>query len=86
MNPQMIVQAWKNPEYRASLPLEQRAALPENPSGTPLTELDEGELGDVTGGVPPVSGLLFRPTDPQLCCFYTLRCPTLSISCRDLEF
>lgn len=79
MNPQMIVQAWKNPEYRASLPLDQRAALPENPSGKPLTELGESELGDVTGG------RLFPVTDPRLCCFYTLQCPTYSLRCRDLE-
>lgn len=86
MNPQMIVQAWKNPEYRASLALEQRQALPENPSGTPLTELDENALGDVIGGAPEVTAVLIRPTDPRFCCFYTLRCPTLSFVCRDLEF
>ena len=39
MNNTMIVQAWKSPEYRASLSNEQRTALPENPSGRPLTEL-----------------------------------------------
>jgi mersacidin/lichenicidin family type 2 lantibiotic len=50
MNKAMIIQAWKNPEYRASLSREQRATLPENPSGRPLTELEDTDLADVTGG------------------------------------
>lgn len=81
MNNTLIVQAWKNPEYRASLPREQRAALPENPSGRPLTELEDSDLADITGG----DVVKLRHTDPALCCFYTLQCPTLSVSCRDLE-
>ncbi|MDC0713533.1 mersacidin/lichenicidin family type 2 lantibiotic [Stigmatella sp. ncwal1] len=79
MTPAMIVQAWKNPEYRASLPLEQRTALPENPSGNPLTDLEDSELGDVAGGQ------VLRVTHPDVCCFFTLQCPTLSLTCRDLE-
>jgi mersacidin/lichenicidin family type 2 lantibiotic len=51
MNPDMIIRAWKDPTYRAGLSEEQRAALPESPSGKPLSELDEGELEDVVGGV-----------------------------------
>ncbi|MBN1206722.1 MAG: mersacidin/lichenicidin family type 2 lantibiotic [Myxococcaceae bacterium] len=69
MNPAMIVQAWKDPAYRAALLPEQRAALPENPSGRPLTELEDSELDDATGG-------LSRFTQ-ALCCFYTyLNCAT----------
>lgn len=80
MNTEMIVQAWKDPAYRASLLPEQRAALPENPSGRPLTELEEPELEDVTGGVP------LRVTQPQVCCFLTyVNCPTFEVVCRDLE-
>jgi mersacidin/lichenicidin family type 2 lantibiotic len=80
MNSAMIVQAWKDPAYRASLLPEQRAALPENPSGKPLTELEESDLDDATGGFP------IRATNPQLCCFLTyVNCPTFAVVCRDLE-
>jgi mersacidin/lichenicidin family type 2 lantibiotic len=82
MNNAMVVQAWKNPEYRSSLPHEQRAALPENPSGRPLTELEDSELDFVTGG----ELVRLKPTDPALCCFYTFQCPTFSQACRDPEF
>jgi mersacidin/lichenicidin family type 2 lantibiotic len=75
MDTAMIVQAWKDPAYRASLLPEQLAALPENPSGRPLTELEESELDDVAGGVP------VRVTHPALCCFYTyVNCPTFSLT------
>ncbi|MDY7225495.1 mersacidin/lichenicidin family type 2 lantibiotic [Hyalangium rubrum] len=53
MNKERIVQAWRNPEYRASLSAEERALLPESPAGAPLTELGESELSDITGGVTP---------------------------------
>jgi mersacidin/lichenicidin family type 2 lantibiotic len=80
MNSAMIVQAWKDPAYRASLLPELRAALPENPSGRPLTELEDPELEDVTGGVP------IKVTHPALCCFLTyVNCPSYSLVCRDLE-
>ena len=48
MNKESIVRAWKDPAYRASLSPEQRAELPEHPSG--VTELDEGTLGQAVGG------------------------------------
>lgn len=79
MNTAMIVQAWKNPEYRASLSREQRVALPENPSGKPLTELDESELGEVSGGQ------LLKATNPDLCCFLSYVCPSFTLVCRDLD-
>ena len=50
MDKRRIIRAWKDPEYRASLTAEQRAALPECPSGPPLTELDETELLGIVGG------------------------------------
>ncbi len=61
MHPATIIRAWKDPEFRANLTSEQRRALPENPSGKPLSELDEGEMADVVGGVP-----LCPPTPPVL--------------------
>jgi mersacidin/lichenicidin family type 2 lantibiotic len=81
MNNAMIVRAWKSPEYRASLPHEQRAALPESPSGRPLTELDDAELDDITGG----AFARLTPTAPDVCCLYTQQCPTFAMACRDLE-
>lgn len=57
MSPETIIRAWKDPVFRASLTSEQLAALPECPSGRPMTELDEGDLADVVGG-----SHLIRPT------------------------
>ncbi|EAU66961.1 hypothetical protein STIAU_4624 [Stigmatella aurantiaca DW4/3-1] len=50
MNPKNIIRAWKDPAFRASLSPEERAALPESPSGQPLSELSEEELLGITGG------------------------------------
>jgi len=81
MNKAMIVQAWKNPEYRASLSSEQRIALPENPSGRPLTELEDADLDAITGG----SFVRLTPTAEDVCCFYTFQCPSFTLVCRDLD-
>jgi mersacidin/lichenicidin family type 2 lantibiotic len=43
-----IVRAWKDEEYRRSLPEADRAHLPENPAG--LIELPERDLSAVVGG------------------------------------
>jgi mersacidin/lichenicidin family type 2 lantibiotic len=51
----LIIRAWKDPNYRASLSAEQRAALPESPAGAPLTDMSETELGQVAGAGRPVS-------------------------------
>lgn len=51
MKKELIIRAWKDPTFRASLSPEQRAALPESPSGRSMTELDENELTEVSGGV-----------------------------------
>jgi len=53
MDTTTIIRAWKDPEFRSRLSTEQRAALPECPAGTNLTELDESDLdGAVGGGLP----------------------------------
>jgi mersacidin/lichenicidin family type 2 lantibiotic len=59
MNAETIIRAWKDPEFRASLTSEQRQALPESPSGRPLTELNEDDLEDAVGGA-----LTIRATRP----------------------
>ncbi len=51
MRRETIIRAWKDPEFRASLTSEERAALPELPSGKPVTELEEGELSEAMGGI-----------------------------------
>jgi mersacidin/lichenicidin family type 2 lantibiotic len=43
-----IPRAWTDPEYRASLSDEERAALPENPVG--ISELDPELLQSAVGG------------------------------------
>jgi mersacidin/lichenicidin family type 2 lantibiotic len=50
MKKELIVRAWKDPEFRARLTDRERAALPESPSGRSLTELDESELLEISGG------------------------------------
>jgi mersacidin/lichenicidin family type 2 lantibiotic len=50
MDKKLIIRAWKDPTYRTSLTTEQRLALPECPSGTPFTELDETDMLDIIGG------------------------------------
>ncbi len=59
MNPETIIRAWKDPEFRACLTSEQLHTLPENPSGRPMTELGDEDLTDVVGGGVPV---ITRPT------------------------
>ncbi|MCY1077218.1 mersacidin/lichenicidin family type 2 lantibiotic [Archangium lansingense] len=51
MKKESIVRAWKDPAFRASLSAEERASLPESPSGKALTELDEGALTGIIGGL-----------------------------------
>ncbi len=57
----MIIRAWKDPEYRASLSAEERAALPESPVGQSVAELGDAELGLALGGGDP------GPTSPVHC-------------------
>lgn len=56
MDASLIIKAWKDPEFRARLSAEQRASLPECPSGSPLNELGEDELNDIIGGRPILGG------------------------------
>ncbi|XXF76344.1 mersacidin/lichenicidin family type 2 lantibiotic [Myxococcaceae bacterium GXIMD 01537] len=51
MTKDMIIRAWKDPSFRASLTEEQRASLPANPAGASAVELNETELQIVVGGV-----------------------------------
>ena len=78
MKKEWIVRAWKDPAFRASLSAEERASLPESPSGRALTELDESELLGITGGRAPA-------LEPSTGCTDGSQ-PTCGIvMCRDLE-
>jgi mersacidin/lichenicidin family type 2 lantibiotic len=59
MNPKTIIRAWKDPEFRAHLTSEERRALPDNPSGQPMSELGDEEMADVVGGAS-----IIQPTPP----------------------
>jgi mersacidin/lichenicidin family type 2 lantibiotic len=50
MNTDLIVRAWKDPEFRARLSAEERASIPDSPSGKPMTELEEDALREIIGG------------------------------------
>lgn len=51
MNKAMMIRAWKDASFRASLTSEQRAALPANPAGVSAIELNETELQEIVGGL-----------------------------------
>ena len=50
MKKDMIIRAWKDPSFRAGLSPEERAALPECPAGSSLSDLDEASLAEAVGG------------------------------------
>ncbi|WP_224240182.1 mersacidin/lichenicidin family type 2 lantibiotic [Hyalangium gracile] len=50
MKRETIIRAWKDPQFRASLTSEERAALPECPAGPAFTELEESALEEAVGG------------------------------------
>lgn len=66
MSRDLIVRAWKNPQFRASLTPEQRALLPAHPAGA---ELNEDELRGVVGGLAPIP-----ETDAYSCTFFGTGC------------
>jgi mersacidin/lichenicidin family type 2 lantibiotic len=73
MDPQTLIRAWKDPDFRASLSPEQRSSLPENPSGKSITELNDSDLENAVGG-------LYVYTAKFLCCTETFRvCPTTTV-------
>jgi mersacidin/lichenicidin family type 2 lantibiotic len=85
MRAETIVRAWKDPRFRASLTSEERAALPELPSGKPVTELEEGELSEALGGVcrrPPREGNGHPFTDFP--CSAVDNCPSALLCTRNL--
>jgi mersacidin/lichenicidin family type 2 lantibiotic len=65
---ELIIRAWKDPEYRAGLSAEERAALPESPAGPSRAELGDEELGlAVGGGGPGFTSRVRCPRSLDLC-------------------
>ncbi|WP_257463101.1 mersacidin/lichenicidin family type 2 lantibiotic [Archangium lipolyticum] len=67
---ELIIRAWKDPRYRASLSTEERAALPESPAGQSMAELEESQLDQAVGGGLPGGGIITSP----------IRCRTVAIA------
>lgn len=73
MSKDRIIEAWKNPELRASLSSEELKAIPDNPAGSLARELDESELALLAGGrcgpgrVPSVTGDCTCPNGITAC-------------------
>jgi mersacidin/lichenicidin family type 2 lantibiotic len=78
MKKELIVRAWKDPAFRASLSTEERSTLPENPCGKALTDLDEGELLGIIGGRPV-------ELEPSTGCVGPIRATCGIINCTLLE-
>ncbi|MCY1077222.1 mersacidin/lichenicidin family type 2 lantibiotic [Archangium lansingense] len=68
MKKEMIVRAWKDPAFRASLTAEQRTEIPESPSGRPMSELDETDLDGAVGGHCPPNTSIGCPISFRLIC------------------
>jgi mersacidin/lichenicidin family type 2 lantibiotic len=77
MKKEMIVRAWKDPVFRESLSSEQRAQLPESPSGRPITELDEPDLDSAVGGLPPPTHPIHCHTNVWGHCLKSVHHPTI---------
>ncbi|HET9228438.1 MAG TPA: mersacidin/lichenicidin family type 2 lantibiotic [Thermoanaerobaculia bacterium] len=53
MKKKQILEAWRNEEFFLSLSEEERAAVPEHPSG--LLDIDDDVLKTITGGCGPTT-------------------------------
>lgn len=65
MSKQQIIRAWKDAEYRDSLPAATRAALPEHPAGAMALTLEE--LDAVASGV--LGNTYFPDLNSHSCCW-----------------
>ena len=52
MNQELLTREREGPSFRTRLSAPRRTTLPETPSGRPISELDDEELGGVVGGRP----------------------------------
>lgn len=59
MKKKQILEAWRNEEYYLSLSAEERAQIPEHPSG--LLDIEDDVLRSIAGGCTPS----LMPCDPR---------------------
>lgn len=71
MTKDMIIRAWKDPAFRATLSPEQLSALPANPAGLSAVELNESELNEVVGGVASETAVNCGCSSGYICTFTT---------------
>ena len=69
MKKRQILEAWRNEEYLLSLSQEERAAIPEHPSGLP--DIEDDILKTITGGCGTTINLctsaICSPCPPKQC-------------------
>ena len=65
MSEQMIIQAWKNANYRQSLSADEQALLPAHPAGT--IELHAGDLELTSAADDPGKGFVSLYIPPCQC-------------------
>lgn len=53
----VILEAWRNEEYRESLPEDVRKEIPARPTAEDGSELGDAELEAAAGGATPLAGL-----------------------------
>jgi mersacidin/lichenicidin family type 2 lantibiotic len=74
MTKDMIIRAWKDPAFRATLTAEQLAALPSNPAGLSAVELSETELSEAVGGLYSPKQGVSNASSCGYICTYTTEC------------
>jgi mersacidin/lichenicidin family type 2 lantibiotic len=85
MSKSKVIRAWKDPAYRNSLSMAERAGLPANPAGG--IEISDAELGKTAGGRKPLRTDLGPCPTQAGCtvnCSYAPACPTVFIECLSL--
>jgi mersacidin/lichenicidin family type 2 lantibiotic len=86
MSKSNVIRAWKDPAYRNSLSMAERAGLPANPAGG--IEISDAELGKTAGGRKPLRTEA-GPCPTQagctvVSCTYQTACTTVFIECLSL--
>ena len=65
MKKKQILEAWRNEEYYLSLSEEERARIPEHPSG--LLDIEDDVLKSITGGCGGITSAVCTPCPPKYC-------------------
>jgi mersacidin/lichenicidin family type 2 lantibiotic len=82
MDVNVVLRAWKDPEYRASLDAVTLNQIPEHPSGSPLRELELDQLSGVAGGHLSCKNSCYSAnTSCGWICTYTTECGCVGPTC-----